>query len=87
MWARLLVVGDILFNLKKIDGDADDPTFSEDVVSKAVDGTVFLIEVEYRLRGEATILTYYFDCEDDRDAYFKEIDENHLKGVLLKELE
>lgn len=87
MWARLLVVGDILFNLKKIDGDADDPTFSEDVVSKAVDGTVFLIEVEYRLRGEATILTYYFDCEDDRDVYFEEIDENHLKGVLLKELE
>lgn len=84
-WARLLYVGDVLFNLKKIEVSAQDEDVPDDVRKKGTE--ISCIEIEYRLRGEPIITFYYFDSELERDDHFEKIDERELRGILMKEIE
>lgn len=84
-WARLLYVGDVLFNLKKVKVSAQDEEVPEDVKMKGSE--IHCIEIEYRLRGEPIITYYYFDSEHEREDHFDKIDEIELRKILMKEIE
>lgn len=86
-WARLLDIGDITFVLRSVDLDPEDESFTCDMKAKAVDGVIYAVEIEYRIRGEATLITYYYDGKDERDEHLQVIDEDSLRGIIMKELE
>lgn len=84
-WARLLYVGDILFNLKKITVLAEDDEVPDKV--KEIGKRVAAIEIEFRLSNNAHIYFWYYDTELERDEDFDEIDEETLISLLMKEIE